>query len=67
MEDQIAESEHEIQTLNIQAEDRLSELDPDQRNQYIALQDENMALEDEITQKRQMLENINQKMLQADS
>lgn len=67
MEEQIGNAENEIAKLNAQAEERLGDLDPEQRQEYINLQDENRALEDEIQSKRTMLENINQQMLQADA
>jgi len=59
MEEQIGNAENEIAKLNAQAEERLGDLDPEQRQEYINLQDENRALEDEIQSKRTMLENIN--------
>ncbi|CAG9332959.1 unnamed protein product [Blepharisma stoltei] len=67
MENQLAAIEHEIATINAQAEERLTELEPDQRQEYVQLQNENKNLEDEIGQKKQLLDNVNQRLVMADA
>ena len=67
IEDEIARAEMEIQSINSRAEERLNELDADERQEYIQLQNENRSLEDEIQNKKAILDNVNQRLAAADS
>jgi len=67
VEEEVAVIDAEIQAINSQSEQRLNELDPEERAAYVELQRENKSLEDEIAQKRAMLEQVNQKLTQAEA
>ena len=67
MEDEISKIEYEIASINAFAEEKLTELDPEERHAYSQLKMENKALEDEISQKKQLLEGVNQRLNMADA
>ncbi len=67
VEEEVAVIDGDIQAINSQSEQRLNELDPEERAAYVELQRENKSLEDEIAQKRAMLEQVNQKLTQAEA
>lgn len=67
VEEEVALIDAEIQAINSQSEQRLNELDPEERAIYVELQRENKSLEDEIAQKRTMLEGINLKLTQSEA
>jgi intraflagellar transport protein 74 len=67
MEEEISKIEYEIVSINAFAEEKLTELDPDDRSAYAELKMENKALEEEIVHKRQLLEGVNQRLNMADA
>jgi intraflagellar transport protein 74 len=67
MEDEISNFEGEIMEINSQAEQRLNELDPEQKQEYFRLQVENKSLDEEINHKRSLLESVNTKLIEVDS
>lgn len=67
MEDEISNIEGEVIEINSQAEQRLNELDPEQKQEYFRLQVENKTLDEEINHKRNVLENVNSRLIEADS
>ena len=67
MEEEAGKIEYEIASINAFAEDKLTELDPEDRHAYSQLKLENRALEDEIMQKKQLLEGVNQRLNMADA
>lgn len=66
MEEEIGKIEYEIASINAIAEEKLTELYPEERSEYAQLKMENKALEDEILQKKQLLEGVNQRLNMAD-
>ena len=56
MENEIGRIESQIQEINLANEARLNDLDPEQRNEYERLKEENMGLQQEIGRQRNMLE-----------
>lgn len=56
MENEISRIEQSIQEINIANESRLNDLDPEQRNEYEKLKEENSQLQNEINQNRNELE-----------
>lgn len=67
IEEEIGRIEYEIASINALAEEKLTELDPEDRNAYNRLKEENRALEDEIINRKQSLEGVNQRLSMADS
>ena len=67
MENEIQELENQIGEINQVNEERLNELDPDQRNEYEKLKNENVGLVREIQNYRNDLEEINGKLSHADA
>ena len=67
MEEEIGKIQYEISSINAFAEEKLTELDPEERQAYSQLKQENKALEDEINQKKQLLEGVNQRLNMADA
>ena len=67
MEEEAGKIEYEIASINAFAEEKLTELDPEDRHAYSQLKLENRALEDEIVQKKQLLEGVNQRLNMADA
>jgi intraflagellar transport protein 74 len=67
MEEEISKIEYEIASINAFAEEKLTELDLEDRQSYSQLKMENKALEDEIIQKKQLLEGVNQRLNMADA
>lgn len=58
-QEEIASMESEIQNITRMAEDRLSELMPDQRQEYQELQRDNTRLANELTEAREELDMVN--------
>lgn len=67
MEEEAGKIEYEIASINAFAEEKLTELEPEERQAYSQLKMENRALEDEIMQKKQLLEGVNQRLNMADA
>jgi intraflagellar transport protein 74 len=67
IEEEIAKIEYEIASINALAEEKLTELDPEDRTAYNRLKEENRMLEDEIIQRKQSLEGVNQRLNMADA
>ena len=66
METEIQNTEQEIQQINYQNESKLNDLDPEQRNDYEKLKEENANLLQEINNSRNELEEVNSRLIQAD-
>ena len=56
MENEIGRIESQIQEINFANESRLNDLDPEQRNEYEKLKEENTNLQSEINENRNALE-----------
>lgn len=67
MENEISSFEQQIQDINFSNEAKLNDLDPEQRNEYERLKEENMRLGHEISASRNELENVNAKLGQAEA
>lgn len=67
METEIQNYEGQIQEINFQNESRLNDLDPEQRNEYEKLKEENAMLNQEIINSRNELEDVNSRLAQAES
>lgn len=67
IEEEIGRIEYEIASINALAEEKLTELDPEDRTAYNRLKEENRGLEDEIINRKQSLEGVNQRLSMADS
>jgi len=67
MENEISNVENQIQEINMANESRLNDLDPEQRNEYEKLKEENQGLQGEINRSRTDLEDINGRLIQAES
>lgn len=61
-ETEISGIEEQIHDVNLAFEERLNELDPDQRSQYEKLREENMELEQEIAKRRAVLDEVSVKL-----
>ncbi len=59
---EIAQIEEQIQGINLAFEERLNELDPDQRSHYEKLREENTLLEQEIAKRRTDLDEVSMKL-----
>eukprot|EP01022_Parablepharisma_sp_SALTPOND_P020569 TRINITY_DN377_c0_g1_i2.p1 TRINITY_DN377_c0_g1~~TRINITY_DN377_c0_g1_i2.p1 ORF type:complete len:602 (-),score=123.11 TRINITY_DN377_c0_g1_i2:1138-2943(-) len=61
-ETEIAQIEDQIHGISLAFEERLNELDPDQRGQYERLREENTLLEQEIAKRRTDLDEVSMKL-----
>ncbi|CAD8054404.1 unnamed protein product [Paramecium sonneborni] len=66
-EDQINQIENRLNELQSLADMKLQELDPEQRNEYINLINENKSLQQEINNQKAELEELNARMQNADN
>ena len=62
MENEIGSVEGQIQEINYANESRLNDLDPEQRNEYEKLKEENASLQNDINQNRNELEEVTSKL-----
>jgi len=62
MENEISRVESQIQEINYANESKLNDLDPEQRNEYEKLKEDNTNLINEINQNRNELEEVTQKL-----
>ena len=67
MENEISNVENQIQEINMANESRLNDLDPEQRNEYEKLKEENQGLQSDINRSRTDLEEVNARLIQAES
>lgn len=67
MENEISNVEQQIQDLNMANESKLNDLDPEQRNEYERLKEENGGLNADINRCRTDLEEVNSRLIQAES
>jgi intraflagellar transport protein 74 len=67
MENEISNIEQQIQDINMANESKLNDLDPEQRNEYERLKEENGGLQGEINRSRTDLEEVNSRLIQAES
>ena len=67
IEEETNKIEYEIASINAMAEEKLTELDPEERSAYNRLKEENYLLEEEITHRKQSLEGVNQRLNMADA
>jgi intraflagellar transport protein 74 len=67
MENEISNIEQQIQDINMANESKLNDLDPEQRNEYERLKEENGGLQGEINRSRTELEEVNSRLIQAES
>jgi intraflagellar transport protein 74 len=67
MENEISNIETQIQEINMANESKLNDLDPEQRNEYEKLKEENSSLQDEINRNRSELEETNGRLIAAES
>lgn len=66
METEIQGYEQEIQEIQFQNESKLNDLDPDQRNEYEKLKEENMQLNNDINAQRNELEDVTGRLTHAE-
>ena len=66
MESEISTIEQQIQEINFQNESKLNDLDPEQRNEYEKLKEENAQLGNDINSNRTELEEVNQRLNAAE-
>ena len=67
MENELNSYEQQISDINFANEARLNDLDPEQRNEYEKLKSENNLLQSEIGMQRQELEDISQRLMEAEN
>ena len=67
MENEVNSYEQQIQDINYANEARLNDLDPEQRNEYEKLKQENTSLNNEIGLNRQELEEVTQRLQAAEN
>ena len=67
IEEETGRIEYEIASINALAEEKLLELDPEERSAYNRLKEENYLLEEEIMHRKQSLEGVNQRLNMADA
>jgi intraflagellar transport protein 74 len=67
MENEIANVEQQITEINHANESKLNDLDPEQRNEYEKLKEENSSLQQEVNRSRTDLEEVNSRHIQAES
>ena len=63
MENEIANVEQQIQEINLANESKLNDLDPEQRNEYEKLKEENAGLQGEVNRSRTDLEEVNSRLI----
>lgn len=66
MENEIQNAEDEMQQISYSNESKLNELDPEQRNEYEKLKEENIQLGQDIQNSRNELEDVHSRLVQAD-
>lgn len=66
MESEIQNYEGQIQEIQYANEAKLNDLDPEQRNEYEQLKDENSHLQKNVNDNRQQLEEVNSRLIQAE-
>ena len=66
MESEIQNAEDEMQQISYHNESKLNELDPEQRNEYEKLKEENIQLNGDIQNSRNELEDVHSRLVQAD-
>ena len=67
MENEISSYEQQIQDINYANEAKLNDLDPEQRNDYEKLKQDNLNLQHDINGNRGELEEISQRLLLAEN
>lgn len=67
MENEIHTYENQIQEINMANENKLNDLDPEQRNEYEKLKEENNQLQNDINRNRNDLEEVNSRLIQAET
>jgi len=67
MENELNSYEQQINDINFANEARLNDLDPEQRNEYEKLKQENNQLQHEIGLQRQELEDVTQRLHAAEN
>ena len=67
MENEIHTYEGQIQEINMANENKLNDLDPEQRNDYEKLKEENNQLQNDINRNRNDLEEVNSRLIQSES
>merc|ERR1719277_2567561 len=65
-EEEIARMDQEIVAIARAAEDRLNELHPDQRREYEELREENSRLDQDLSESREMLDQVNGRLNAAE-
>jgi intraflagellar transport protein 74 len=66
MENEISNVEQQITEINHANESKLNDLDPEQRNEYEKLKEENQSLQQEVNRSRTDLEEVNSRLIQAE-
>ena len=67
MENEIHSYEQQIQEINFANEAKLNDLDPEQRNEYEKLKNDNNQLLSQINSSRNELEEVNSRLVQAEN
>jgi len=67
VESEIQNYEQDIQQIQFANEARLNDLDPEQRNEYEKLKEENNMLQSEINNSRNELEDVSTRLIQAET
>ena len=67
MENELQSYEQQIQDINYANESKLNDLDPEQRNDYEKLKNDNLGLQHEINDNRGQLEEISNRLMQAEA
>jgi intraflagellar transport protein 74 len=62
-EDELQKMNEEISSISRAAEERLNELHPDQHREYEVLQEENQHLSQELSESREELDQVNQRLM----
>ena len=63
MENEISNVESAIADINMANESKLNDLDPEQRNEYEKLKEENGSLQSDINRNRTELEEVNSRLI----
>jgi intraflagellar transport protein 74 len=63
MENEISNVEQQITEINHANESKLNDLDPEQRNEYEKLKEENQSLQQEVNRSRTDLEEVNSRLI----
>ena len=66
MENEIHSYEQQIQEISFANEAKLNDLDPEQRNEYERLKEQNINIRADIDQQRNELEEVNSRLSQAE-